>query len=113
MNIEAKATNAVKNKAVPCGDPAIVLEKEKLATRTNLLNESANDIANGLTEIHRLKEELERRLAVIPMDLSAAEIEEEWKKIDQEKLRIKKSSEELQMALDRLADAQAAMDLMQ
>jgi succinate dehydrogenase/fumarate reductase flavoprotein subunit len=92
---------------------AIEEEKQRIKARTKILDESADDIANGLQEVQRLRAELDKRLAVTPMDLNAAQLQEEWQKIDQEKVQIKRSADELQIALDRLADAQAALEMLQ
>ena len=47
------------------------------------------------------------------MDLNAAQLQEEWRKLDGEKADIQRASEELQTAYDRLADAQAAYEMLQ
>jgi uncharacterized protein (DUF3084 family) len=91
---------------------AIEEEKNRIKVRTKALDESADDIANGLQELQRLRTELDKRLAVTPMDLDAAQIQDEWKKIDAERLQLRNSAEELKLAFDRLADAQAALEMM-
>ena len=88
-------------------------EKQRLKSRTKVLDESAEDIANALTELHRLRQDLERRLAVTPMDLNASQLQEEWRRIDKEKSDLNRATEELQNAFDRLADAQAALEMIQ
>ena len=87
--------------------------KEKVAVRMKILSESAEEISAGLAEIKRMKGELNKRLAVTPMDLDASQLQEEWKKIDEEKLALKKSADELHKAVEKLADAQAAFDMVQ
>jgi hypothetical protein len=88
-------------------------ERIKLRARTKAVEESARDVASALSEVHKLRDELEKRLAVTPMDLSAAQLQDEWRRIDSEKLDMKRATSDLQVALDRLADAQAAYELLQ
>jgi len=92
---------------------ALEEEKAKVRNRAKHLDDSANDVGNALKEVQRLREELEKRLAVTPMDLDAAQLQQEWRKIDKERLDLKKATEELQLAFDRLADAQAALEMLQ
>ena len=87
-------------------------EKAKIRARTKAVEESAKEAANALAEANRLRQELERRLAVTPMDLNAEQLQVEWRKIDSEKLDMKRAAEELQAAYERLADAQAAYEML-
>lgn len=87
-------------------------EKAKIRARTKAVEESAKEAANALAEANRLRQELERRLAVTPMDLNAEQLQMEWRKIDTEKLDMKRAADELQAAYDRLADAQAAYEML-
>jgi chromosome segregation ATPase len=92
---------------------AIEQERAKLRARTKAVEDSAKEVAGVMAEVQRLREELEKRLVVTPMDLNASQLQEEWRRIDMEKASMRKAAEELQSAMDRLADAQAAHDLLQ
>jgi hypothetical protein len=88
-------------------------EKARIRARTKAVEESAREAASALAEANRLRQELERRLAVTPMDLNSEQLQSEWRKIDAEKVDMKRAAEELRTAFDRLADAQAAYEMLQ
>lgn len=89
------------------------LESEKLAlrARTALLNETAEEMTTGLKELAAMRQDLERRLAVTPMDLTAEELQQEWALIDKEKQALQKSQEMVERSIKRLQEAEAAMEL--
>lgn len=86
-------------------------EKAQLRQRTAVLSETAEEMANALGDIHKMRADLEQRLAVTPMDLTAQQLQSEWKRIDEEKALVKKSQEFVQTAIQRLQDAEAAFEL--
>ena len=92
---------------------ALEEEKTKVRARTRVVEESAKEVLGAMSEVQRLRGDLEARLAVTPMDLNASQLQEEWRRIDAEKASMRKAAEDLQRAADRLAEAQAAYEMLQ
>ena len=90
---------------------ALEADKQKTAQTRADLAEGAAYLERVLTETLSAKRELQTRLDATPLDLDAEQLKQEWQIIEQEKLMLAKASRALEAAMDRLADAHAAMDV--
>jgi hypothetical protein len=88
---------------------ALAQEKAKNDERTKALAQGASQLEVAFEELHRLSEDMRSRLAVTPMNLEAAALQLEWKTLDDERVALAKATRALEMAMDKLADAHAAM----
>jgi hypothetical protein len=89
------------------------LEKEKLVfkNKSNELRDGTAYLEKVLNETLALKQELQTRLSSVPLDLDTEALRKEWNNIKQHKEMLTKTERALEAALDKLADAQAAMDV--
>jgi len=88
------------------------LAQERVAheQRVNALQQSTGQLEVTFEEVNRLNEEVRERLAVTPMNLDAAALQAEWKHLDDERVALAKASRALEAAMDKLADAHAALE---
>ena len=97
---------------------ALEAEREVFRTERERVAKTAQEFAEGTAYLERvlgelldLRRELHVRLDATPLDLDAEALRAEWRLIEEEKLLLSKSSQALEAALEKLADAQAAMDV--
>jgi len=78
--------------------------------RSKALALGAGQLELTLEELNRLNKEVRDRLAVTPMNLDAAALQAEWRALDEERVALAKATRSLEMAVEKLADAHAAID---